>query len=330
MKKGLFVLGVMLDFLIKESKVPDGLGFWGMAGRLSMVLLRWSEHAPVLNAARSTNDAALLQAYLKVACRPTLPYLSTNFNAPERLSLLQAHDRFVRTRIGTDLFARLVSRPIVLWSQEMDGSFCTISLAGPCPHREGGLSLVFAVNDVPLYKSAFSFVNSSTLGFPPSMLAAPNTPLIYVGQVQGFPGQYDAIRAVSKKCHDVTPADMLMAALLGLAAAFDVSFLAAVKSENCLSRERMQQKAGSFDYAAFWQGHWGALEGPGHYLLPLPLQEKPLSEIKSNHRGRTLAKRGFKRDIAQQAEAALRMQPIKPQTTKSTPGIVRRPRVAHG
>lgn len=323
------MLGVMLDFLFKESKAPGGLGFWRMAGRLLMVLFRWSRHAPVLNAARSANDKALLHAYLKVACRPTLPYLSSNFSPEERLSLLQAHDRFVRTRLGADLFARLVAKPIVLWAQEMDGTSCAISLAGPCPHREGGLSLVFTADDVPLYKSAFSFVNSSTLGFPQTMLALPNTPLIYVGQVQGFPGQYEAIRAVSKKCHDVTPADMLMAALLGLAAAFDVSFLAAVKSENCLSRERMQQKAGSFDYAAFWQGHWGALEGPGHYLLPLPLQEKPLSEIKSNHRGRTLAKRTFKRDIAQQAEATLRMQPLKPQSTKAAPGLVRRPRVAH-
>jgi hypothetical protein len=227
------------------------------------------------------------------------------------------------------MFARLVGRPMVLWAQEMNGARCAISLAGPCPHREGGLSLIFSVDDIPLYKSAFSFVNSSTLGFPPALLPVLNTPLIYVGQVQGFPGQYDAIRAVSKKCHDVTPADMLMAALLGVAAAFDLSFLAAVKPEFCLSRERMQQKSGSFDYAAFWQGHWGALEGPGHYLLPLPLQEKPLSEIKSNHRGRTQAKRAFKRDIAQQAEAALRMQPLKTLSTKAATGLVRRPRVAH-
>jgi hypothetical protein len=328
-KEGLFVLGLLLDFLIKESKAPGSLGFWSMAGRLLMVLLQWPRHAAVLNAARSTHDKALVHAYLKVACRPTLPYLSSNFTTQERLSLLQAHDRFVRTRLGAELFSRLAAKPVVLWAQEMNGSNCAISLGGPCPHREGGLSLIFTVDDVPLYKSAFSFVNSSTLDFSQNMLAGRNTPLIYVGQVQGFPGQYEAIRAVSKKCHDVTPADMLMAALLGVAAAFDVSFLAAVKPEYCLSRERMQQKSGSFDYAAFWQGHWGALEGPGHYLLPLPLQEKPLSEIKSNHRGRTMAKRTFKRDIALQAEAALRVQSLKVLTTKAAPGIVRRPRVAH-
>lgn len=302
------MFGVLLDFLKKESKAPESLGFWRVVGRLLLILIRWPQHAPVLGAARSSGDKALVHAYLKVAHRPTLPYLSTNFDVDERRALLQAHDRFVRTRMGTALFARVVSKPMVLWSQHVDGVHCAISLGGPCPHREGGLSLIFTVDGLPIYKAAFSFVDSCTLGFPDSMLPSQKTPLIYVGQIQGFPGQYEAIRGISKKCHDVAPADMLMATLLGVATAFDLRFLAAVKPEHCLSHDRMQQQSASFNYGAFWQGHWGALEGPEHYLLALPLQEKPLSEIKANHRGRTQVKRAFKRDIAQQADAALRGQ----------------------
>lgn len=130
-------------------------------------------------------------------------------------------------------------------------------------------------------------------------LGVPHGVAIYnVGQVQGYPGQFAAIRSATHACHDVAPPDMLMHALFGLACTLDIHMVAGVGLENCLSFQRLLQRETCFNYAKFWARYMAQRTERGHHMVTLPLAEKPLEQVNANHRRRTVLKREFKRQVA--------------------------------
>lgn len=307
MKAVTHAIRALWRLLKSEPASSHAPGFFGVLWRLCCLMLTLGRHRAVMDAAvRGGCPGPLLQAYFRVVYRPTMPYLSTVFTPQERLSLLQAHFAYINGDFGAALFARVLSQPLELWRQQADGHVLSIVLGGPCPHREGGLTLALLANGSPIYRIAFSVVKLADLHPGPGQMADPAARGIYVGQVQGVTGQYQAIREATRQCLDVAPPDMLFAALLGLAEASQIRTLAAVKFEHCLSFRRMQELKTHFDSAQFWEERRGAGQVGDHYWLPLPLAEKPLSEIKANHRKRTQLKRAFKHEVAESVRATLR------------------------
>ena len=97
-----------------------------------------------------------------------------------------------------------------------------------------------------------------------------------------------------------------MAATAGLASALGIVMIAGVDVENNLSHEQLVGLSTTSNYVDFWQKFHGVRNEGGHYLLSLPLAEKPISLIKANHRGRTLLKREFKKSVTEDAESVMR------------------------
>lgn len=292
------VVAVLISFLRKEASAKNGPGFFGALWRLCWVILNGRQHWQVLRVTRGPHAKFILEAYLRVVYRYTFPYLSTNFSQKERVSLLQSHYQFISGELSGDFFARVLDGSLVMWDQEIDGHHFSVSLAGPCPHREGDLTLVFRMDGSSLYKLAFSIVDASLLGMS-------SRRALYVGQVQGYPGQFAAIRHATRVCHDVAPPDMLMHALFGLANTLDIQLVAGVQFKNCLSFERLLKLDTVFNYAEFWARYAAQPSDSGHHMVELPLAEKPLNLVKANHRRRTFVKREFKKQVSEAASRVM-------------------------
>ncbi|MDE2401957.1 MAG: DUF535 family protein [Burkholderiales bacterium] len=256
------------------------------------------QHWQVVRAIGGAHTKGILKTFPRVVNRYTLPYLSMDFNRLERHQMLKGHYDFLNTALDASFFQRVLAGSMTLWQRELDARSFSIEVSGPCLSREGDLTLVFKMDGRWLYRIAFSLIESALLKLetPPGSPASKH--LIYVGQVQGCPGDFDRIRQATGTCGDVAPVDMLIAALEGLADALGITIVAGVALENCLSYQKMLKINSTFSYTHFWEKHHGIRTERGHYILPVPLLEKPINLIKANHRKRTLLKRDFKQSIA--------------------------------
>lgn len=279
-----------------------GVGVVGTALRLLEVAWKAKQHHEVVKAISGSHTRDLLKTYSRAVYRYTLPYLSTKFDRRVRQQMLVGHYEFLNQALHASFFQRVLRDAMTLWQREVDGSVFSISVGGPCLHREGDLTLVFKMDGCPLYRMAFSVVKAPLL----ALNARTSSHVLYVGQVQGYPDRFEQIRQATRTCRDVAPADLLMAGMAGLANALGISMVAGVGVENSLSYQSLLALNTSDSYADFWKKFQGVRAEGGHYLLDLPLAEKPIGLIKANHRGRTLAKREIKRSVSEEAEAALR------------------------
>lgn len=296
------VLG-WLTFVQKEitarRKFNGDLSFFSTCLRLLEMFAHWGEHRQVVAAIKGACTRSILDTYPRVIYRYTLPYLSRNFPRQVRAQILKDHYAYLNTELSGRFFTRILDDALTLWTHVDGANSYSISLAGPCPDREGELTLRFKMDDCPLYRMAFSVMGASLLN------ERGNSPVIYVGQVQGCKVEFGLIRQATKTCSDVAPPDLLMAALFGVAAALNIKVVAGVAFENCLTFDKLVKLEKSFNMSDFWEKYKSFKNECGHHVLNLPFIDKPLSEVKANHRGRTLVKRAFKKHIAESCAATM-------------------------
>lgn len=288
----------------------------GLAGLSSGLLralgiaLTWRQHQELVRVIDQPCTRAVRAQFPRVQYRYTLPYLSTSLVWEERWAALKSHYAFVNEAFLPEFSTRVLADTLEIWHQPTeDGRRMSVSVQGLCPvtrHREGELTLCFKVDGSPIYRISFSVVRCAALNLDRATTLACSTHILYVGRVQGASGAMDEIRKVTGLLGDVAPQDLLMSVLLGVASALGINAVIGVSDETCVSHETIAQSDSSFSYAHFWAKYGARSLARGHNLVSLPLQEKPISEIASKHRKRTLRKREFKREVAMQCEAALR------------------------
>ncbi len=286
----------LFGFFRREIRREAALPWHQLLVRAAWLLGQSAEHQRVLRQPGRELSPCLVDDYFRVLTRPTLPYLSTAFAWEQWRHLHLDHCEVMASRVGADLYEQISHDGLPLWAGTDKAEGVSIQLCGPCPHREGGLTLVLKLDGVPIYRLAFSLIKLERIEAPSDLQS--HGVGIYVGQVQGYPGYFDQIKDVTGRCRDIAPPDLLVSALLGLAGALGIQVIKAVSFEYCPSYQKMSSLASCFNYEQFWVGRWGATFDGRHYHLDLPISEKPISEIKANHRGRTLAKRRFKHEVA--------------------------------
>lgn len=301
-KGGMNPLAGVLALVKKEMDAKRGLGIGSTCLRLLSVVWHAGQHREVVQAISGAHTKGLLTIYSRAVYRYTLPYLSMRFDRVQRQQMLVGHYDFVNRALHASFFQRVLNETMTLWRREIDGRVFSISVGGPCLHREGDLTMVFKMDGCALYRMAFSVVKAPLL----KVDAVSSRHVLYVGQVQGYADRFAQIRQATRLCRDVAPADLLMAGVAGLAGALGIATVAGVGVENSLSYQSLLALNTSASYVDFWEKFQGMRAEGGHYLLALPLAEKPISLIKANHRGRTLAKRELKKSVSEEAESVMR------------------------
>jgi uncharacterized protein VirK/YbjX len=303
----LFANFVTLPKFFKKELSTKGL--WGTLYtflRVFSVLFAFQSHRKLLKAVKGPHTKGIFAVYPRVVYRYTLPYLSLNFPRKQRLEMLRSHYQFLNDSLSAPFFQRVLDETLDIWQEKLMGNQFSISIIGPCPHREGDLRLVMKVNETPIYKISFSIIPCRTAEeICKANDCEPSKNLIYIGQVQGYPGAFDLIRESTKICHETAPPDMLMAALAGVAAALDIHVIAGVGFENNLSTPNIANSHATFDYNDFWGRYHGIKSEQGHHIIGLPFFEKEISLVKAKHRKRTLTKRAFKQQINERAKNSM-------------------------
>lgn len=278
-------------------------------------MLTWRQHQELVRVIDQPGTRPVRVQFPRVQYRYTLPYLSTSLDWEERRSALASHYAFVNKVFAPEFSMRVLADTMEIWRQTAeDGRVLSVSVQGLCPvtrHREGELTLCFKVDGEPIYRISFSIVQGSALNLDRARSSGCSHHVLYVGRVQGASGSMADIRQVTGLLGDIAPQDLLMSVLLGVGSALGINTVIGVSDETCVSYETIAKSDSSFSYAHFWAKYGAQALPGGHNLVSLPLQEKPISEIASKHRKRTLRKREFKREVAAQCEAALRAMMLR-------------------
>jgi len=248
------------------------------------IVLEFSAFYRLQQLAKTLSLVQLLKIQPKFIYKYLSPYTARSFSRPMRLAAILNHYQFLVKSVAPDFFTAL-SHPAVLWQQASGPDHLSITLSYPMhtPY-EGELSLNFCVNDIIVQVISFVIV-------PGQLVGSTSEQALFICQVQGTRNAL-LLRQATKAMHDSTPATLLVHAAHGLASALGIRQLVGISTEEQLCRDKI-----NFDYASFWQQFDGQRTAANLFLLAGPNSEKPIQQIKSNHRARTLRKRQCKQQL---------------------------------
>ncbi|GAA4029096.1 VirK/YbjX family protein [Hymenobacter glaciei] len=269
----------------------DKLGLMPLLYAVSPVLtvLNYKEFRALKQATAQLPLGPLLQRQPRFYHKYLSPYASVSFGRKTRLAVIANHYQFLKEQANAAFFPAL-AQEIVLWRDCVDSEEFSISLSFPIHvDYEAELSLHFSMNGTIIQVVSFVIAPGAAVG-----ATAPQVMLFT--QVQGL-ANAEQIRRATKLLYESTPATLLVQAAYGLALAWGIECAGGVSTEG---------KAGKwvyrwFDYDAFWQEFKGEVgSNDCIYLLPVPPPDRPIEEIRRNHRNRTLRKRKYKRELREQ------------------------------
>lgn len=216
-------------------------------------------------------------------------YLGVALSPRERASILVSHYAFLRGRVNENFFRRVVAGRVELWRQDGPeyGYRICLTYSGQ-HHAEGDLSLVFLRDDLVIYTLSF------TIG-PGGIAGLARGHAMYIGRIQGKGNELQVISNATKDCMDISPAALLLTAAESIAIVLELGHIVGVSADMQVSAVADSRPEGLIHgYDEFWTALGGSRLARGMFHLSVPLREKPIKIIKSNHRSRVLRKRAFK------------------------------------
>jgi uncharacterized protein VirK/YbjX len=180
---------------------------------------------------------------------------------------------------------------IVLHEIHADGSRFTVTMGLSRDFdKEGEFSLNLHVDGEVVFLLAFTIV-------PGAIVNSAAAEVLLISRLQGMKGSYRLIQLATKALHNVAPDALLLSCLQGIAIAFGIGAIAGVSAARQSSCTKDSAAAFRHGYDRFFQGV-GMPETPsGFFLTPVPIEAKPLTDIKKGHKIRTREKRAFKESI---------------------------------
>jgi uncharacterized protein VirK/YbjX len=232
-------------------------------------------------------ELRLLKARPGIVRKYLSVYLAKGFSRQTRRQIVSHHYHYLAANAAPDFYARILSQPFVLWRQADEGIPLQIALIPNLGSRyEGELSLVFSAMEISVFELSFTIAPGVVVGS-----ACENVMLI--GRVQGG-RRFDLIRRATKACEDVSPKNLLMMAAQSFAMALELEAIAGVGNDRQVGNPDSGDPFFLVDYDEFWQTQLAARTGGGFYELPLPLPQKPLSDVSASHRRRARNRRLYK------------------------------------
>jgi uncharacterized protein VirK/YbjX len=282
---------------------------------LTITLLhKLSAHMAVAQSLSLPRTRELVKHHPKSAFKYLRKYLARSFDIHSRSAILSNHYHYLNARVRPDFISRICRGKIMLWENETDGHRYGIGLTYP-KNEEGELFLIFSEDDAPLYTLSFTFAPGKALGLADEQIA-------FIGRLQGVANSRESIRRATKSFQDLAPAALLLDAVRAIATSMNITGIVGVSARNqvCLSDSRRNTAISAYD--EFWISADARMIGELGYYLPTALEEKPLSEIKNNHRSRVKRKRLFRSELVKQISLTFDRQCVSPRAHPVSPLII--------
>ncbi|KAF1041987.1 MAG: hypothetical protein GAK35_02966 [Herbaspirillum frisingense] len=217
-------------------------------------------------------------------------YLRGAFTIKESVQVATAHHLALADRMRPDFLKRASGDGFFLWQhQAEDGRLYRIHLRYPYSYNFDG-DLTFCMN----CDGADIYIVTVTIA-PGKLVGLPARNAILVSSIQGINGKIEHIRAATESCNNVSPPNMLLAAIEAFALKLEIHDMVGI------GRRRGRHVRGpEFDYSGFWQPLSGHEDEREFYHIPLPFTDKPLESIQAKHRSRARKRRELRNVIRQQ------------------------------
>lgn len=272
-------------YILRQLSSQPGLLQLKYTVRNIQALLNYSDFQRMKQLTTSLPLASLLDRQPKFPYKYLGHYAAANFTRAARLTAILNHYQFLTSAIGPDFFSIVASEPVV-WAEQIGDDLYTVTLSYPrLAGFEGELCLTLMHNSVLVQMVTFVIV-------PGTIVGVDSEQVLFISQVQGAK-DVSLMRHATKVLHDTTPAVVLINAAYGLAMFLGITCAVGISTEQQLGAGAKQH----FDYDLFWQQFASEQTTNNLYRLPIPAPEKPIEQVKSNHRARTMRKRLFKQAI---------------------------------
>ena len=212
-------------------------------------------------------------------------YLSGSFNTGQKLAILRHHYGYLKNVLDIAQLRTLFKQGITCYQDCTTGNAYNILLTpGYMLEFEGSLSVSLLMNNIKIAMLSFSVA-------PGTVFDLPDEHVIYIANLQRFGGHNDDIHKATKHFNDIIPAAILLKVVEALAGVLKISTCIGISAQNQLTSIVMNDHERFYSiYDQFWLNHGGVLKN-GDYIIPLPLAQKPLEQVKQTHRNRTVKKR---------------------------------------
>ncbi|HEX4005921.1 MAG TPA: DUF535 family protein [Acidobacteriaceae bacterium] len=220
-------------------------------------------------------------------------YLVRGYTARERATCFLHHYRFLQTKLNSPSVRTALEGDTPLLAMSAGGSNYVVTLGPPRKDAiwEGELLLRLTVDGLAVYTLQFAVV-------PGWVVRSRQENVLLIQRLQGVKGCSGEIFAATKALHEVAPPALLVAALLGIANAWDIRQLAGVCARSQYSHRAHLSDALVRTYDDFYVDLGASRISSDFFLSPIPLVEKPIDGIRNGHKSRTRKKRAFKQMIA--------------------------------
>lgn len=216
-------------------------------------------------------------------------YISKSYDVKSRMRIGTFHYNFIQNKFKGETINQLFQGGITCWQENINNENYKVILKKEEYEGEGSLSLLFYVNNLPLYFLRFSI--------GPDLNNTDNT-VIHLGTIQGTRNSVEIKKAIDD-LNDIYPPKILMTIIESFARMLGIKTIVGVSSENQLSyKPNSEVKKIHFAYESFYEGYGGERNDEGHYLMACPFPQKPLESIKQKHRKRALLKRERLQEIS--------------------------------
>lgn len=243
--------------------------------------------------ALALND--LLETYPRTTFKYLGTYLARSLSVADRAMILTNHYSYLKRQIAEPSLSSILFGRLRLWEESQQPSLFGIYLAFSHPiDREGELSLIFRTDSSDVFTLSFTISPGGVLGVTADHV-------FLVSRLQGQQGCFEQIRNATKSFGELSPAAMLIAALEGIAQALDIQDVVGVCAQEHVA---LEETSPTHDFISAYDHFWLSLGArkmnDSFFHIQIPLPEKPIHLIKQHHRSRTLEKRKFKKQIADQ------------------------------
>jgi uncharacterized protein VirK/YbjX len=226
-------------------------------------------------------------------------YLARGFSTSDRASCFIHHYSRLRELLPGQLLRQILQDEITLHEFPGGGDRFAVTMGLSRPYdNEGELTLRLRVDGDIVFVLSFTMV-------PGSVVESPAAEALLITRLQGVKGCYRQIGDATKALYDVAPAQILLAALQGVASAFDIRAIAAIPAERQSSFKKEAARAFKDSYDNLFSAVGLSKSETGFFSSAVPIDQKPLTSIKRGHKLRTREKRAFKQRIQSACAAFL-------------------------
>jgi len=218
-------------------------------------------------------------------------YLAKGFSTSECASCFIHHYRRLRELLPGHLLRQILLDEVALHVFPDGGDRFAVTMGFSRPYdNEGELTLRLRVDGEIAYVLSFTIV-------PGWVVESDDADALLVTRLQGVKGCYRQISDATRTLHDIAPAQLLLAALQGVASAFDIHVIGAIPGDRQISYKKAAASAFKGSYDDLFAGRGFSKSAAGFFSSAVPIDQKPLASIKRGHKLRTREKRAFKQQI---------------------------------